>query len=108
MQELILTSADNGKSVSASLEDIIIIKIPENPTTGFRWEFEELDNKFLEMQTMDFLRESTTLIGTGGEKSFTLKIKQLGSTSIRLKLWRDWEGDSSVVQRYEVNIQVTA
>jgi inhibitor of cysteine peptidase len=106
VQDLLLTAKDNGKSFSASLGNTIVIKIPENPTTGFRWELEEFDNSALEMQASDFSSKSTILTGSGGEKSFTIKTKQIGQTSISLKLWRDWEGDSSVIERYEVNIEV--
>jgi inhibitor of cysteine peptidase len=106
VQDLILTAKDNGKSFSASLGNTIIIKIPENPTTGFRWELEEFDNNALEVQQSGFSAQSTTLTGSGGEKSFIIKTQKIGQTFIRLKLWRDWEGDSSVIERYEVNIEV--
>ena len=36
------------------------------------------------------------------------KPKLPGSTTVRLKRWRPWEGDKSVVERYDVTIDVSS
>ena len=45
-------------------------------------------------------------IGGGGTRSFTLKAEHPGIMQVRLKLWRDWEGESSIVERFTVTIRV--
>lgn len=51
---------------------------------------------------------STTSSGIGGSgmRSFILKATQSGSALFRLKLWREWEGDASIRERFEVAFHI--
>ena len=35
-----ITQSDNGKIINVSQGDIVVIKLAENPTTGYSWQFE--------------------------------------------------------------------
>jgi|SRR5215208_3595684 len=104
--ELTLTQADNGKSVEAYQGDVVLIRLPENPTTGYRWAIAAIDEEIMEPSSSYFTLSSDARIGGGGERIFTFVTKSSGTTHLELKLWREWEGDSSVIQRYELTIHI--
>src|SRR5207249_4116172 len=43
MVEVMLTEAQNGSSVEAQSGDDLLVELEENPTSGFRWEIDRLD-----------------------------------------------------------------
>jgi inhibitor of cysteine peptidase len=102
-----LTEADNGKDVDAHVGDTIVLRLPENPTTGYRWAFDDLDTAAVGAQEGDHTRSSEA-VGSGGEKTWSLTPTAPGATPVKLKLWRHWEGDSSVKKRFSVTLSVKA
>jgi inhibitor of cysteine peptidase len=102
-----LTKADSAKSVEARPGDLIIIRLPENPTTGFRWTVDKVDPLCGEAQESSFSPARDATVGGGGERTFSFQVKGEGGTgNIGLKLRREWEGDASVVERFGVTVKV--
>jgi inhibitor of cysteine peptidase len=102
-----LTQADNSKSVEARPGDLIIIRLPENPTTGFRWTVDNVDPLCVEAQGSSFSPGRDGAVGGGGERTFSFQVKGEGGTgNIGLKLRREWETDASPVERYSVTVKV--
>jgi inhibitor of cysteine peptidase len=108
MPGLTLTQADNGKSVEARQGDPIVIRLDENPTTGYRWAVDKSNDGVIALQHMDYAQASGTGVGGGGQRTFTFKAIGSGTAAIQLKLWRDWEGDKSITDRFNVTVQVRA
>lgn len=106
MPQLVLTDSDNGKTVSVQVGNLVTVRISENPTTGYRWAIDQQDNHLLELQTSDYKATTEGLMGGGGERSFTFRAAQQGNTEIRLKLWREWVGNNSIVNRYAATLQI--
>jgi len=101
-----LTQADNNKSFEMHLGDIIVLTLEENPTTGFRWAIDKMNESILKLLSSDYASAGGGGIGGGGERKLTFKANQSGTTPISLKLWREWEGDTSISNRYQVNVSV--
>jgi len=106
VSELILTQADKGKSFRVHRDDVVVIYLAENPTTGYQWAIDEMNEEILELEDSDFALASDAGIGGGGEKRLRFKAKSPGTTRLELKLSREWEGDIPASQRYDVTIQV--
>ena len=102
---ILLTEADNGKLITLKKGDRIQIKLAENPTTGFQWAINTPKN-FLSLEKSDYVAASPQLMGSGGERILTFLAQKTGKTSLKLKLWRSWEGEKSVVNRYQINIKI--
>jgi inhibitor of cysteine peptidase len=100
-----LTDADNGRSLDAHVGDTLLLRLPENATTGYRWSFDGLDTTIASARDGDYARSSGA-VGSGGEVTWTLTAIAPGTTKLRLKLWREWEGDSSIKKRFEVTLSV--
>ncbi len=106
MSNITLTNADNGKTIQVQVGTEIMINLKENPTTGYRWAVDQTDDKVLPLQSSNYAITPGGGVGGGGTRTFTFITKQPGTVHLRLKQWRDFIGDSSIINRYNVTIQV--
>ena len=100
-----LTEADEGKTVDVHVGDTVVLRLPENPTTGYRWSFDDLDTAAVSVQEGEHVHSSEA-VGSGGEMTWRLTPASAGTTQIRLKLWRQWQGDASIRKRFAVTLTV--
>lgn len=106
MSTVTLTQADKGKSVTVHTGDQIVITLQENPTTGYRWAIDQTDATVLTAQNPSFSPTPGGAIGAGGTRTFTFTAKTPGTVHLQFKLLRAWQGDSSIIDRFDVTIQV--
>ena len=88
MNEIILTEAKNGSRVSAAIGDMLILKLPENPTTGYRWVVQTTNN--LAQVGDDFFTDAVAA-GAGGERCLRFAAQSQGEAHIVASLQRSWE-----------------
>lgn len=105
-RQLTLTEADAGKTVQAHPGDHILIQLSANAATGFSWAIDKTDTTILALQSESYTPNPGGALGSGGTATFTFLAQRAGSVHLQLKYWRSWEGDSSIVKRYNVTIQV--
>ncbi len=103
---IMLTQRDDGGHVRAQVGDTIEIHLPENATTGYRWEPDGLDLHLFELAGATADYPSGTL-GSGGDAQFRIKVIAKGSATLRLKNWRRWEGEAGVIKRFEVKVDAS-
>lgn len=113
MSTVELGRADSGKSIKLSRGQTLLIHLPENPTTGYRWEVDspkgggkDANAQIITLEGTNSAPDPSAGVGGGGTRSFVFKAVDDGTTEVRLKLWRPWEGDRSVVERYGLTVQV--
>jgi inhibitor of cysteine peptidase len=100
-----LTEADDGRTVTVRAGDTILLRLHENPTTGYRWAFDVLDSALVDAPKGRYQRR-TDAVGAGGDLQWVLTAKAPGSTRVALKLWRQWEGDTSIQKRFGVTVTI--
>jgi inhibitor of cysteine peptidase len=103
-----LTHLDNGKTVLVRTGDELLLRLDENPTTGYRWVLEGDVHPVLEVLDVQYVQPPATGLGRGGQRVWTLRAKSSGSVGLLLELRRAWEGDKSIVKRFEVTVQVAS
>ncbi|MRR29915.1 hypothetical protein EG834_06260 [bacterium] len=88
----------------------MILTIDGNPTTGYTWEVESVDENVLKPAgkadySTDFrLRPGMT--GVGGTYKFKFTAVSAGSTTLKLKYWRSFEPENPPVETFEVTVNV--
>ena len=92
MREIEVRSS--GEEVDASSGDRIVVQIPENATTGYRWVVGELPDE-LELEADELVPPDTARPGAGGERRLTLVATQPGQARVRLTLEQPWEGEAA-------------
>jgi inhibitor of cysteine peptidase len=100
-----LIESDDGKTVEVQAGDMLVVRLHENPSTGFRWQIEEPDSKILRLRGSDFVPQSAA-VGSGGDEQWTFEALAPGQTQLGFKLWRHWEGEKSVQKRFAVSLAV--
>ena len=104
---LTIGETDNGKSFQIRRGETIAVRLAGNPTTGYTWAVDEVDKKTLKLVDSSYTRSSPEMIGSGGWRTLTFKAISAGTSPIKLKYWRAWEGDASVVKRFDITIKVS-
>lgn len=107
MQTILLKHGDSGKDVEAHVGDTIVVSLNENPSTGYKWEMERDDEQIVQMQGSEFRRIAREgVIGAAGERILSFQMKKAGRVTVRLKLRRAWEDETSAVERFFIPIEV--
>jgi inhibitor of cysteine peptidase len=93
MSEITITRDDHGGTFEASPGDVVLIRLQENPTTGYRWAIDEVDERILESTDADYSATSEAAIG-GGVRTFAFTARAPGSTRVRLQLRQGWDPEN--------------
>jgi inhibitor of cysteine peptidase len=94
MTDRLLTKSMHGKEI-----------VEENATTGYRWYVAPVAD--LSVISSSLAPHPGSGVGGGGLRRFVLTATAPGNIQLRAKLWRDWEGDSSVIDRFEIAIRAS-
>ncbi len=83
------------------------IKVPSNPTTGYKWELTCKINKCIELVKSEYNKEeqSNNMIGSGGEETWTFLSKVAGKTYILLRYKKGNDFDEKKDKYYEVIVE---
>jgi inhibitor of cysteine peptidase len=102
---MILTEQDNGGHVAARTGDELVLRLPENISTGYRWAVDDASPKILELENARSEPAPAAAVGAGGDALFRFRVVGGGSGKLSLKYWRQWEGDASIVKRFAVTVE---
>lgn len=99
---MILSEQDSGHTIDIEVNKIVTIRLKENPTTAYLWTVER--DRGLEYYGERF--EPGGAIGGGGIRVFQFRTTQIGSYELRMKNWREWEGEGSIINRFYIRFIV--
>ena len=102
--EVVVTKDD--RILNVPLDGLIRIELKENPTTGYRWQIDEIDSDAIKQVETSFRLSPGVGIGGGGTRILRLRAANSGEYRVRLKLWREWEGDRSIQERVDLEVRV--
>lgn len=105
MADLNLTEAQHGGSFAVSAGDLIVVTLPENPTTGYRWSAGSLDANLLSQEGHDY-RPGGPGVGSGGTVVWRFRAKREGRTRLELKKARSWEAGAEPAGQFAVSIEI--
>jgi inhibitor of cysteine peptidase len=103
---LILTHADHNRTAEVQVGERLVVRLPENPTTGYTWAIDETDSRLLALGSTDYAPPEVGSIGVRGQRAFVFTARQPGEVALKLKYWRFWEGDASATEHYAVNLRI--
>ena len=90
--------------------DIILIWLPETPSTGYIWEVEYNEDKevlYSVRSELHFCGPKDHQIGKTGERLFTFEVVKHGMENIRIFLRRPWEKKGSAINKFHLCINST-
>lgn len=96
----------NGRTFDLERDETITLHLSENPTTGYRWHISA--DPAIEIQSNEYVRAGSNDIGAVGQRVIVFRAVGSGEFPVRAKLWRDWQGESSVLRRCEFVLRTAA
>ncbi|MBD2665315.1 hypothetical protein B6N60_00084 [Richelia sinica FACHB-800] len=106
MSEVTLSQLNNGQVVTLKRGQILILSLEENSTTGYRWSKPTLNTQVLQLKTDELKLANNAGIGSGGQRVFTFQANNLGQVKLQLKNFREWTGEQSTIESFEVTVLV--
>lgn len=109
-QSLELTKADNGKRARVRVGNIIVIRLPGNPTTGYQWQAVPMPNPVVRLIGQPQYApnpQRPNTVGSGGTFVFTFQVIQPGTGAIRLVYARSWEKNRMPAETFAVGVDVS-
>ncbi|MDZ4165882.1 MAG: protease inhibitor I42 family protein [Smithellaceae bacterium] len=106
VQSKVFRGEDSGKAFSIATGQSFRIELPSNPSTGFDWHVDVLDQNNFKVVNSDYNPSAKKLIGAGGTRWWEIKAVKRGKANIRLLYYRVWEGKGKASDKYEIEIAV--
>jgi inhibitor of cysteine peptidase len=100
-----LTDQDSGRTITLHVGQSCTVSLFENATAGYRWAIDSIDPHLLE-GTEAASAYSSGAVGSGGRVAWTFIARAPGTTVLKMKLWRRWEGDSSITNRVSFTFDI--
>ena len=107
MSEVTLSQADSGTVLTLKRGQTLILRLNENSTTGYRWSLPALDTEVLQLKSDEINLPSNPGIGGGTQRVFTFQANNPGRVKLQLKNLREWVGDESTIEEFQVSVQVS-
>jgi predicted secreted protein len=103
---LILTQDDNGKTVSANLQQSIAINLLGNITTGYSWVLSSTNgSSVVPTGEPSYTSDAGDGVGVGGTFAFPFFASGIGETTLSFRYQRSWETNNPL-QTFAVTINV--
>ena len=88
VEEINLGPEDNGRILDVSAGVTVVIKLPENPSTGYTWQYAVNEN-IVELVEDVYIPPENQIIGGGGTRM--LKLEVVGSGEFTMSYVQPWE-----------------
>lgn len=98
------------KSLLNQYAETQIIKLPENPTTGYEWVYIVDDSEVVNIMKDEYqlLENAESIVGTGGHRVCELKGLKEGNTIVYFNYIRGFEVDEEPVESFKLYVSVNS
>ena len=104
MAQVAITRAQQDDVVTVKRGDVIVVELPDQPSTGYRWDVAP-DPALVEIESSTY-KSAGPGVGGGGITTWRLRARAPGRAHLDFKRHRPWEGDRSVVDRFAVTLDI--
>ncbi|WP_194290755.1 protease inhibitor I42 family protein [Nocardia aurantia] len=109
-EPVVLGSDDNGHAVTLTVGQELAVALPDNPSTGYRWQLGDLDQNVLRVDGDPQLRANPAggfVPGGPDQAVWTFAAEAPGTTTLNLVSARPWEqGGAASGPRYSLTVTV--
>lgn len=104
-----ITIEDNKKVVRVKKGSTIQLRLPENSSTGYTWQFTQSTGGecvvFLGQQSL-IPANDPAMAGKPGLAVFSFKTVEAGTLEMRLLNYRTWEGPDNGIESFQVTVEI--
>lgn len=96
-----------SQATQAKINQMIVINLTSNPSTGFSWQLADSYNKaVVTKESNTFTKNNSDAIGAPGTEVWTFKAVGKGSTTLDFSYLKSWEPNTAPAQTKQINITV--
>jgi inhibitor of cysteine peptidase len=105
---LMITEADNGKTINVKQGNTFILKLNENPSTGYSWQLslssglKLLSEKYYPSKSSG--PNGILIVGAGGYHLWVIEATNKGSQQVEATYKRSWE--QAAGKTFKLNVEV--
>ena len=104
--EVRLDDGDDGGQVELQGGQTLVISLEGNPTTGYTWQVDEVDEKVLRQVGDPGFEPDSGAVGAGGVQTLRFETVTSGTTTLKLVYVRPWEEGSPPEETFSVQVTV--
>ncbi|NHZ86790.1 MAG: hypothetical protein GWP19_13100 [Planctomycetia bacterium] len=101
---------ENSQEEKYSLKkgDIVKVILNANPTTGYKWQIENIDTLKIKIveETYTANKVQSDIVGSGGNKIYLFKAISKGNTFIEFEYSRPFEKDLPPKKKFHINLGI--
>lgn len=90
MAETVIELENAPEGVDVRPGERLRVRLPENPTTGYRWEVDPADQGVVECTGAELHLPPSPATGAGGVREFHLAVRGPGVAEVRFTRRRPW------------------
>jgi inhibitor of cysteine peptidase len=102
MADVTVTPAQNGGAVTVRAGDAVVVRLPENPTTGYRWQVTAGGTPSGD----EFVPGPGGAAGAAGERVLRFMAPASGAMRLELESRRAWEAGQAPQARFAFTVSV--
>ena len=102
--DVTVSSDEDGGHVRLHVGDLLIVRLPENPTTGYRWQFTPPAQ--LAPEGDSFNPVAGGAVGAGGERLARFRAATLGQGRLQASHKRPWDPPSAAIGAFAIDVMV--
>jgi inhibitor of cysteine peptidase len=105
-----VSATQSGTAVALATGQNLVVRLPSNPSTGYRWIYVEPKDAVLRVDgpsTFEAAQSPAGTVGAGGIEIWKLAPLKPGTQQLRFEYRRPWEQDAapSQIATYAVTVQ---
>jgi len=109
--KVVFGEKDNNASRVILKGKVFRIELPANPTTGYEWNIEQLDQKYFYVISSGFNPPPADgtgeqMLGAGGIAWWEIKPSRRGSSTMKILSFRAWEGKAKTDKTFLLNFKI--
>jgi inhibitor of cysteine peptidase len=101
-----LDESDDGQTIHLRLDELVLVRLESNPSTGYDWHLEELDNEIVQSLCSAWVSDNPGLLGSPGDRMWFFQAESTGVTDLVLKYYRIWEGPDTAIKTFQLRFVV--
>ncbi|MFP4055764.1 MAG: protease inhibitor I42 family protein [Candidatus Brocadiia bacterium] len=106
---LVLGEEDRGKTVRATVGQVVVVRLPGNPTTGYRWEVRAVEGQAVrQVGEVGYVAKKVPrgVVGSGGTFLAVFRAVRPGRGEVRMAYARPWEKGKPPEKTFHATIAV--
>lgn len=104
---VVVTAKDASTTVLGVVGKPILVQLPANPSTGYTWQASSVPTFMAQAGAPTYQSVATgTVVGAGGEQTFTFNVKAAGNGPLSMAYLRPFEKGVPPVKTFTVTVWV--